>query len=587
MKTYHVWERVEIVLAAQGTYDNPYTDVEVWANLIGPGFSKRVYGFWDGGSVFRIRLLATKVGTWNWSIESNVSDSGMDGTSGSFEAVAWSDHEKEANPTRRGFICASADGHGFELADGSPFFLLGDTWWAVPTFRYRWYDDDVRRPVGPEMGYKDMVRYRKAQGYNSIAILAGFPTWAADGRPSTIVIDDDSATAVRAAWAKPGTSTAKDMHNEGGRPFCFPGTVPEYEDVVPDFDRINPDYFRFLDRKIDFLNDEGFFPFMEVARRDVSQVWQRYGRWPESYARYIQYVFCRYQANNCLLSPIHFDYDGYSIPSRAYNEPANLLLDTWGAPPFGTLLGTNSAPSSLVNFGGPDEARWLTFHQLGNWREHDNYWYLTQIHNADHPLPGVNGEPYYPGFPGDNPPAASEDAELNCRSGLYGGFLSGGFAGYLYGAEGLWGGDIDPAAKYTMWDALGFRSGDQIRHLVTFADAAGLDSYGKLVPDDALITPNRSGAPLGYRGWAFCARTSDRTTMLCYFEKECPQATIRGVVPEGAYELTWFDPVGGTWSEEPLSLQADRVGRLTVPAYPSRLDNALRLRYRHIEKLQY
>ena len=46
------------------------------------------------------------------------------------------------------------------------------------------------------------------------------------------------------------------MDNEGGRPFLYPGKVPGYEDVFADVDRINPKYFDYLDRKIDYLNDQ-------------------------------------------------------------------------------------------------------------------------------------------------------------------------------------------------------------------------------------------------------------------------------------------------------------------------------------------
>ena len=58
----HVWELQEIELRSSRTYANPYVDVECWVELKGPGFSKRVYGFWDGGDVFRVRLVATAPG---------------------------------------------------------------------------------------------------------------------------------------------------------------------------------------------------------------------------------------------------------------------------------------------------------------------------------------------------------------------------------------------------------------------------------------------------------------------------------------------------------------------------------------------
>ena len=133
----HVWEKVEIALNAKRSYENPYTEVEIWVDLKGPGFEKRCYGFWDGGKTFRVRVLATAPGTWSWRSGSNQRDSGLNGKTGSFTATAWSDAQLEKNPCRRGMIKASENGHAFEYADGTPFFLLGDTWWSTPTFRYR------------------------------------------------------------------------------------------------------------------------------------------------------------------------------------------------------------------------------------------------------------------------------------------------------------------------------------------------------------------------------------------------------------------------------------------------------------------
>ena len=57
-------------------------------------------------------------------------------------------------------------------------------------------------------------------------------------------------------------------------------------------------------------------------------------------------------------------------------------MTEYGPPPFGTLVSCNSSVSSLVNFGGPEENHWLTFHQIGNGREHEDYWYLTEIYRA-------------------------------------------------------------------------------------------------------------------------------------------------------------------------------------------------------------
>ncbi len=98
----HAWEKQELTFTASRSYANPYTEVTVWVDLSGPHFNKRVYGFWDGGQTFRVRLVATEPGGWKWRSGSNPADPGLAGKSGSFTAVAWSAEEKQQNPLRRG-----------------------------------------------------------------------------------------------------------------------------------------------------------------------------------------------------------------------------------------------------------------------------------------------------------------------------------------------------------------------------------------------------------------------------------------------------------------------------------------------------
>jgi len=184
----------------------------ITVDLKGPGFEKRCYGFWDGDNIFRVRVLANESGTWRWRSGSNQRDNGLNGKNGSFEAVEWSEVQKEKNPCRRGMIRATANGHAFEWADGTPFFLTGDTWWPVGTFRYRWYDDEKERPIGPDAGIKDYLRYRKKQGFNCIAMIAALGNWANDDKPARLKMQD--GTVLRAAWRQAGTNSAKDMHDE-------------------------------------------------------------------------------------------------------------------------------------------------------------------------------------------------------------------------------------------------------------------------------------------------------------------------------------------------------------------------------------
>lgn len=582
----HVWEKVEIILHADKSYGNPYKEVEVWVDLKGPGFDKRCYGFWDGDNVFKVRVLGTAPGTWRWRSGSNQNDKGLNDKSGSFGAVDWSEVQKEKNPCRRGMVKASANGHAFQWADGTPFFLTGDTWWPVGTFRYRWYDDDNERPFGPSAGIKDYLRYRKKQGYNCIAMIAALANWANDDKPARLNMAD--GTVLRAAWKQAGTDSAKDMHDEdGNRAFLFPGKVPGYEKYFPDVERINPVYFQNFDKKIDYMNSQGFVPFIEVSRRDIGQAWKKYYNWPASYTRYIQYIWSRYQANICLFSPIHLDWTGATITPAEWNEAANKVIEKYGHPPFGTLAGTNSNPSTLRNFGHTDKAKWLTYHQVGNRRTHDLYPYLTEIFNTSPAVPGINGEPYYAGML--DAEGGTDKSALYCRSAMYGSVLSGGLGGHIYGGGGwnggLWSGEVEDASPTPIWEVIKWESADQMRHLRTFILSEG-SRYQQLVPRTELLKPSRTGEEKSCIGWAYCAATSEKDLFLLYFEKDCPKASLAGAMRTSVYKALWFNPRSGNWIDAG-DLIADSQGRINLPNFPdsstrSGIDWALKLTLRDI-----
>ena len=232
-----------------------------------------------------------------------------------------------------------------------------------------------------------------------------------------------------------------------------------------------------------------------------------------------------------------------------------------------------------MNFGGTNENKWLTFHQIGNLREHDAYWYLTEIYQAVPPRPALNGEPYYSGMADKRysppyrygAPGGTETDDLYVRSGIYGSFLSGGFAGHIYGSEGLWGADIEPGSSPFMWEAFQWNSANQVQHLKTFALSEGR-RYQDLVPDANLVSPNSTPQTKAYVGWAYCARTPAKDLFLAYFEKDCPnKSMIRGAISRATYKANWFDPRTGQWSRAG-SLTANVWGWITVPDFPSSND---------------
>jgi hypothetical protein len=580
----HVWEKIDLSLTASKDFPNPYADVNVWVDLTGPGFNKRVYGFWDGDKTFRVRVTATAPGTWHWESGSDPVDSGLSGKHGSFTAIEWTAAEKKENALRGGFLRATKNQHAIETADGTPFFALGDTWWATGTHCFPWRDEDTEYPMGPDAGFKDYVRYRKAQGLNWINILAAYPGWETDKYPWRLNANDADHTLIRAAWLEFGTQSAKNMENEGGLPFQFPGKVPGFEDVYPDVDRINPKYFQFIDRKIDYLNAQGFVAFIEASRRDASPVWAKYYKWPDSYARYIEYIFARYHANNTVLSPIHLDTTRDSVAVERFVEAIDMVLKKYGPPPFGTLLSANAATSTLENWG---DNSWVTLHQTGNRREHEYYWYLSEIYRTKDPKPALNGEPYYAGYHDARGSAgykygAEGGTPLDdqyVRSAMYGNVLSGGYAGYVYGAEAIWGADVQPSAPIKMWEAFKWNSANQLKHLPTFLFSIG-QRYQELVPDCNFVVPNQTNNVKSYEGWAYASRTPDRNIFLAYFEKGCIRSRIRGAHEWAVYEAKWFNPQDGTWG--PVGdgvLKSESTGEIALPDFPSDMDWGLSLIY--------
>ncbi|MEO7960855.1 MAG: hypothetical protein ABIR19_04860, partial [Ginsengibacter sp.] len=173
----------------------------------------------------------------------------------------------------------------------------------------------------------------------------------------------------------------------------------------------------------------------------------------------------------------------------------------------------------------------------------------------------------------------SEKDNAFVRSCMYGSFLSGGLAGHVYGAEGIWGGDIEPEAPVHMWESFQWKSGAEMPYLKDFAFSIG-ERYQDLEPLADLVSPNKTREILSYEGWAYCARTPDKSTFLLYFEQGCPKAEIRGARLNGFYSAQWFNPRNGKWTiVGDGKLAADNTGIIKLPDVPDDLDWGLKLVY--------
>ena len=596
----HVWETQEIIFQSTHDYVNPYAEVDLWIELEGPGFAKRVRGFWDGGRTFRVRFVATAPGEWHWRSGSNQpADTGLNHGAGKLKAIDWTEAEKAENPNRRGYIRATANGHALSYADGTPFFLVGDTWLAASTWRLPWRGAPATPGYVPASGisFEEAVGYRKRQGYNSVSFIAAFPNWAADQHGSTFANAD--GVYLRNAWEKFGhwapnasistadgaTTTAKDMHDEdGNRPFEM---MAGRDDGLANFDRLNPAYFRSLDRKMRHLAGEGFVPFLEPVRRDNCPSWKAYFDFNSSYARYLEYLIARYGAYNLVFSGIHLDWipQNYSLSAAEFNAALTYHLKTYGPLPFGQPYTTLIDSSTYRTFGHGDRAPWLTMHTVGNKpRNHAIYGPIEEIFRLTPAFPAANLEPYYTGWThannrvgGETPPENSDRDNYFSRAMMYGSVLSGGLAGHVHGTAAY---DLtstgEPAGwRPHVWTALRYQSGGQMQHLKAFVLSEG-SRYQQLELAAADVSTRSTVSPKdeGLDGWTFMMRTPNRDLALLYFEHQAVTPRLAGFTANRRYHWFWFNPRTGAWSA-PSEVSADAAGSMAPPAYPAAESGAI------------
>lgn len=151
------WQPVEFFFTAETDVADPF-DFErtrFSATFAGPQKARlEVPGFWDGGRAWKIRFTPPQAGEWSYVTSfSNGVDRGLDQKSGRFHVDAPDSTSTNAVRRHGGFLKVSDDRRSLTFTDGTPFFWLGDTWWAAPS------------AAMPFENFRRAVDARLAQGY--------------------------------------------------------------------------------------------------------------------------------------------------------------------------------------------------------------------------------------------------------------------------------------------------------------------------------------------------------------------------------------------------------------------------------------
>lgn len=495
-----------------GTYVNPYTEVEATAVLEAPGGSTRTIPlFWDGGRTWRLRFSPDREGTWRWRTAST--DSGLNERSGTF-AVVPSDLRGSIRPM------PAAPRH-FERQDGTPFWFLGDTAWAL-------YTDSAEEKHNRSAALQ-YVDARADQGFNVL----------------------HSMLLSEAGWG-----------NEGGPPFG---------DIAAE--RLNPGYWQEVDLRLRHVNSRGIVAGLAIAWGDKGRqeryAWKRLPTM-EARLRYARYIAARYSAFDVyFLVSGEWHGEVKATPGateesikRQFIEIGNALHES---DPHGRMIGIHpmTAHGSVREFVG---APWMSFGDYQqNYRDLHNR--ILQSRGGD--LPVVNSEYAYFLRDQNGDGLVDKDNSFNLdgiRHASWDIAMSGGYLVTGFGTT-YFGGNRDPgpfdlhAEKNDPWE-------EQIQHLRTFFTSL---QWWKLEPHDEWLTGpfqrDADGSDRAERGgrrvsviappkrtyWLLA--DPGRTYVACVRGSEGPYGMKCGGGKSDEWKVTLFDPRSGKM--RPMEFQAD------------------------------
>lgn len=418
----------EIALQASGKYANPYVDLAAEAVLTEPDgtTTRRALLFWDGGNTWKLRFAPDKPGEWKWTTKSP--DKALDGRSGSFVAVA-SARPGSVRPMK------SAP-HHFERQDGSPFWFMGDTAWALFT--------DNAQEKHDRQAAERFLDARAAQGFNVV----------------------HSMLLSEAGWG-----------NRGGLPFDDIGA-----------EKINPAYWQEVDHRLAYANGKGIVCGLAIAwgdkRKEEPFAWRKFPS-VEARKRYAQYIAARYAAYDVyflVAGEWHGEVRTRPAKEEAVRREFIEIGDALRATdPHGRMIGIHPMTSngSVREFNA---AGWMSF---GDYQQNYHNLHARMLESLKFNKPVVNSEYGYflRDQSGDGVPDKDNSTSIqSMRHATWDIAMAGGYVVTGFGTT-YFGGNRDPgpfdltAEKNRPWES-------QMGHMKQFF--TGL-SWWKLQPHDELL----------------------------------------------------------------------------------------------------
>jgi hypothetical protein len=381
---------VELRLESDITYDNPIKDIDLICSFKhSSSYSFSVYGFWDGGNIFKIRFSLPLTGKWEYKIYcSDAKNIKLNGSINEIEVVPYSGTDPFL---KKDFVKVSGNGHYLTYGNGEPFFYLAESAW------------DLCRKATRKQA-RNYIINRKNKGFNSIQVIP----------MSHYKLYDYG------------------VMNSDGKTFF----------LNDDFSRINPEYFRFMDYFVKTANDSGLnvtiMPLhaaMNIMHLDLRFTGKKITN--EQSLLIAKYVGARYAGSN-IIWIIAGDKE-YDTPwkQKFWSEFAEVIRNATGGRQIMTVH--PAGLSSSFNFFD-NKTTWLGFHTFQSWHAVDvdyNYTAPLKGYSLNPPKPVLGGELCYEDFENSLVEGAQRLSAGDVRQARYESVLSGALAGVVYSVDGV------------------------------------------------------------------------------------------------------------------------------------------------------
>ncbi len=398
------WTTLEIPLVSSKLYENPYTELLVWAEFTNNRGDTLIRpAFWDGEGMWKIRFAPPDTGTvWNWVTLSEPVDRNVSGKKGSLKSVVYRGENKLL---ANGLLRMSPGMRNAVHANGKPFLVVGDTPWALP---FRATAEQV----------KVYAEDRSVKGFNAALLMSVQPDRYAEGPEAR-----NTLLGFARGFA--------DLH-EGH------------------LNHIKPDYFQYLDSLVQILVEHGIVPVYQPVFHGFGWKGKQVlgpSAEPEEYARYCRYLVARYGA-----MPAIWLVSGDSNGMDPGVKPGGEMIEKWDAYRQPTGIHYNPADDYLATWANGDSSR--CFHYNRSWQEEEwlDFQWAQTGHDGKHlyhkvermyenkPVKAcLNGEPTYEGMGGGKNGLGWWQGEEAWNQ-----LINGGTMGIVYGAACLWQWKITP-----------------------------------------------------------------------------------------------------------------------------------------------